>query len=420
MIGDDCMAVKLYEHQKEAIEKLKNGSVLCGGVGSGKSIAALAYYMIFVCYGSIDFDGYRGLTEYFPMEEPKDLYIITTAQKRDKHEWDMECIKFMLTPNNPEASHSGVRVTIDSWNNIKKYSKVFNAFFIFDEQRVIGKGAWVKAFLDISRKNQWILLSATPGDQWSDYIPVFVANGFVRNKTEFYNRYCVFSRVTKYPKIDRYLEEATLEYFKNKILVPMEDFRDTVRRNINVICNYDKETYRKIFRERWDPYDDTPIEEGSRFIFLLRKCVNSDPSRIAEIDKIMQQHDRAIIFYNFNYELDMLRNYCESTNFPYGEWNGQKHEGIPKESRWLYLVQYAAGSEGWNCTVCDTVIFYSQTYSYRTLEQAMGRIDRIDTAYRELFYYHLRSMSSIDLAINRKLKDKKKFNENNFIKKVFI
>ena len=216
------------------------------------------------------------------------------------------------------------------------------------------------------------------------------------------------------------MEEATLEYFKNKILVPMEDFRDTVRRNINIICDYDRETYRKIFRERWDPYDDMPIEEGSRFIFLLRKCVNSDPSRIVEIDKIMQQHDRAIIFYNFNYELDILRNYCEFTNFPYGEWNGQKHEELPNGSKWLYLVQYTAGSEGWNCTVCDTVIFYSQTYSYRTLEQAMGRIDRIDTTYRELFYYHLRSTSSIDLAINRKLKDKKKFNENNFIKKVFI
>lgn len=412
--------VKLYSHQQEAIEKLKNGSILCGGVGSGKSIAALAYYMIFVCYGSVNFDGYRGLTEYFPMENPKDLYIITTAQKRDKGEWEEECMKFMLVRDHPECSHSEVNVTIDSWNNIKRYSKVYNAFFIFDEQRVIGKGAWVKAFLDISRKNQWILLSATPGDQWSDYIPVFIANGFVRNKTEFYNRYCVFSRVTKYPKIDRYLEIATLEYYKNQILVPMDDFRDTVRRNINVICDYDKEQYKMIFKERWDPYSKEPIEEGSRFIFLLRKCVNSNQSRITEIDKILQQHERVIIFYNFNYELDMLREYCESTEYPYGEWNGQKHEGIPKGEKWVYLVQYAAGSEGWNCTSCDTVIFFSQTYSYRTLEQAMGRIDRINTEYKELFYFHLRSTSSIDLAINRKLKDKKKFNESNFIRKVFV
>ena len=403
--------VYLRDYQIDAMEKLNNGSILCGSVGSGKSRTALAYFYKKVCKGDPNINGESEFTR--PLE-PKDLYIITTAKKRETKEWEDEGKDFCLSID-PKISICNINVVIDSWNNIKKYKKVVGAFFIFDEQRVVGKGAWVKAFLDIARKNEWILLSATPGDQWSDYIPVFVANGFFKNRTEFIRDHVVYSSFTKYPKIERYVSEGRLINMRRKILVMMKDERITKRHYIPIYCNYDEKAYRRVFVDRFDIFDKKPIEETSKLFYTMRKVVNSDPSRIIECNKILNEKDKVIIFYNFDYELFMLRDMCEGLGIKYAEWNGKVHEEIPETKRWVYLVQYTAGCEGWNCTTTDTIIFYSQNYSYRMTEQASGRIDRMNTKFVDLYYYQFRSKSPIDLAISRALSKKKNFNEKSFL-----
>lgn len=410
------MGIELRDGQLKAIKKLRNGSILCGGVGSGKSRTALGYYVFEVCKGSVRVNG-AGRTQN--MENPRDLYIITTAKKRDSLEWEGECSKFALFKNR-EESVSKVQVVIDSWNNIKKYKDVYGEFFIFDEQRLVGSGSWVKTFLNISRKNQWILLSATPGDQWTDYIPVFVANGFFKNKTEFNNEHVVFSRFSKYPKIERYVGEKRLEKMRDQILVPIECDKNTIRHHEYVMCDYDKELYRTVFRERWDPYENEPIKETGKLMYLLRRVVNSDESRLWELDKIIGEEKYVIIFYNFDYELDMIKKYLDGFFYWYTEWNGHKHQEVPSgtgDDGWAYLVQYSAGCEGWNCIKTNAMIFFSQNYSYRVLEQAEGRIDRLNTPFTDLHYYHLISSAPIDRAIAQKLKDKQNFNEKAFLGK---
>lgn len=397
------MAISLYDHQIEAIKKMKNGCILVGGVGTGKSRTALAYYYIFVCGGAMKVNG-KGSTS--PMREPRDLYIITTAKKRDSLEWDEEVSWFNTT---------NVKVTIDSWNNIKKYANVYGAFFIFDEQRVVGYGAWTKAFLNIARKNKWVLLSATPGDTWSDYIPVFIANGFYKNKTEFTRQHCVFSRFAKYPKIEQYIDQGILVRHRNDILVTMEFERQTVPHRIMVPCEYDKLLYRTVWRDRWDPYDGGPIEETGKLFYLLRKVVNSDESRARAVIDICKEHPKVIVFYNYTYELSILRDLFKGLGFTIGEWNGEVHSDVPSGDCWAYLVQYSAGCEGWNCITTDTIIFYSQSYSYRMTAQAEGRIDRLNTTFKDLYYYKLRSRAPIDLAIYKALSQKKNFNERSFV-----
>lgn len=411
------MAIRLSKHQLRAIDMMKTGSILCGGVGSGKSRAALAYYLLKDCKGNIAIDDDNNIFgQYAPMKEPKDLYIITTAKKRDSLEWDKECAEFVLGKDQDTNAYD-VEVTVDSWNNIKKYKDIYGAFFIFDEQRVVGSGAWVKAFLNIARKNHWVLLSATPGDQWKDYIPVFIANGFFKNKTEFNAKHCVFSRFSKYPKIERYIGERTLMKYRDSILVPMKDDRDTHRHRITCSVDYDKLAYRAIFRDRWDPWEHEPIQETGKLMYLLRKLVNGDISRLDTILSIIEENPKVIIFYNYTYELEAMRKQFNLMNYPYAEWNGQKHEVLPTGKRWAYLVQYSAGCEGWNCVTTDVIIFYSQNYSYRIMEQACGRIDRTNTPYRDLYYYVLISSAPIDLAIQRALRNKKNFNERSFLSK---
>ena len=399
--------MELYSYQKKALEKLRTGSVLVGGVGSGKSMTALAYFYDKVCGGKHE-------TRSIPLK-PRDLYIITTARKRDTLEWDEEFSKFGLAKD-PDVSIGGIKVSVDSWNNIKKYSDVKGAFFIFDEQRVVGSGTWVKAFLKIAKANDWILLSATPGDVWADYIPVFVANGFYKNRTEFLRRHAIFSRYTKYPKIEKYVDTARLERLRRLILVPMEFTRSTERHIIDIPVEYDSKLYDRAAVDRWDPFKEEPIKDAGQLCYILRRITNNDLSRFDAVLRLSYFHEKIIVFYNLDIELERLRELKDyiPEGVEMAEWNGHKHEPIPDSDRWLYLVQYTAGSEGWNCIETDTIIFYSLNYSYKTMEQASGRIDRVNTPFTDLYYYRLISKASIDKGILRALKGKKTFNENAF------
>ena len=407
------MSVKLFNYQIEAVKKMKNGCILCGGVGSGKSLVALSYYYL---QNGGDPSSLIG-GDYIPMDDPpKDLYIITTARKRDTLEWEGELSPFLLSTHPETNLYHNHKVVVDSWNNIGKYVNVTGAFFIFDEQRVIGRGVWVKSFLKITKTNDWILLSATPGDTWQDYIPVFIANGFYKNRTEFTREHIVYSHFTKFPKIDRYVRTGKLLKLRRSILIDIDFKRETIPHHEDIYVSYDIKTYKDVSRTRWNPYKNEPIQNAGELCYVWRRIVNSDESRQAAVLEIFENHPKVIIFYNFDYELEILKNLGYGSGVKIAEWNGHKHERIPNSKSWVYLVQYSAGCEGWNCITTDTIIFYSQNYSYKVMVQAAGRIDRLNTPYTDLYYYHLKSRSGIDLAISKALKEKKNFNETKFVK----
>ncbi|HEY6020035.1 MAG TPA: DEAD/DEAH box helicase family protein [Candidatus Paceibacterota bacterium] len=385
------MTVKLYPHQEEALTKLSNGKILWGGVGSGKSLVAAAYYM--------------------KHEAPSHVYVITTAKKRDKLEWNGEFAKYGVGTR-PDATVAGV-LTVDSWNNIGKYADVQGAFFIFDEQRLVGSGEWTDKFLKIARSNRWILLSATPGDTWLDYIPVFIANGFYKNRTEFKRRHVIYSAYTKFPKVERYVEVGRLVRLRNSLLVEMPYLRHTTRHTKTITVEYDRDLFEEVVKKRWNPFEARPLRDVSELFSVMRKTVNSSPSRLEAMVELMSKHPRLIVFYNFDYELELLRSLV-STTTAVAEWNGHRHQPIPSSERWLYLVQYAAGAEGWNCVETNAMVFYSLTYSYKMFHQAQGRIDRLNTPFSNLYYYLLLSNSAIDLAIGRALAEKRDFNEKRY------
>lgn len=397
----------LYDFQYEAVAKAFNGCIFNGGTGTGKSRTGLYFY--FKEQGG----SYVG-SDYIPMRNPKDLYIITPAVKRDKGEWITELALFRMDPD-PELNYYNNKIVIDSWNNIKKYIDVKGAFFIWDEDKICGGGAWTKAFLKIAKNNDWIILSASPGDTWLDYWSVFVANGFYKNKTEFQREHVIYSRYSKFPQVERYLNTQRLERLRNRILIDMSVQRHTRPHHADIYCNYNIPFYKDVFKKRWDPYKDEPLKQASELCYVLRKIVNSDESRQVKLLELLEDHPRAIIFYSYDYERDILMNLGYSEGTKIAEWTGHKHEPIPTGKKWVYLVNYASGAEGFNCVSTDTIIFYSQTYSYKTLLQSIGRIDRLDTKFIDLYYYHLKSRSGIDLAISKALKEKKAFNENRWL-----
>lgn len=402
--------ISLRDYQMDAVNRMKNGCILCGGVGSGKSRTALAYY--YKRNG-----GELNTDEYAPADDlnMKDLYIITTARKRDTFEWEGELSPFLLSTHADLNLYSN-KVIVDSWNNVGKYAAVKDAFFIFDEQRVVGSGAWVKAFLKIAKSNEWILLSATPGDTWEDYIPVFVANGFYKNRTAFKDEHMVMTWINgKYPKVERYLGVGRLTRLRNSILVDMDFKRETQSHHEDIYVSYDVGKYKEVSRTRWNPYKNEPIVNAGDLCYVWRKIVNSDESRQIALMELFEKHPKMIVFYNFDYELNILKNLYYGDKVEIAEWNGHKHQPLPTGESWVYLVQYAAGAEGWNCISTDTIVFYSQTYSYKILKQSAGRTDRLNTPFKDLYYYHLKSRSSIDLAISRALNEKRNFNEMRYV-----
>ena len=406
--------MKLGQHQIDAVNKLENGNILCGGVGTGKSRTALAYYICKVCDGRINS---KTSENYITIKRPTDLVIITTARKRDTLEWDEELAQFGLSKDRELSLFPELGIWIDSWNNIKKYEKFNDAFFIFDEQRVVGKGAWVKSFYKITKRNEWILLTATPGDDWQDYIPVFIANGFYRNRSEFLSEHAVYNQyITKFPKIDRYVGTKRLCRYRDQITVYMSYKKKTTPHTNYILVEYPKDLYKSIYKNRWNVITDQPVKNISELCALLRRVVNSDESRIEKVKELVKKHKRTIIFYNFDFELQILKDMGEELQIVTREWNGHEHQELPDTDEWIYLVQYAAGAEGWNCITTDTIIFYSLNYSYKATVQAAGRIDRLNTPYTDLNYYYLYSHSPIDLAIRRCLQQKKNFNETKFIK----
>lgn len=407
------MSQFLYDYQREAVSRMRNGCILNGTVGSGKSRTGLYYY--FQLYGGhMTSEGNHGT--YTPMTDPPDLYIITTAKKRDDKEWDEELAPFLMS-SNPEFNYYNNKVVVDSWQNIKKYIEIGRAFFIFDEDHVTGNGAWTKTFLRIARANQWIILSATPGDNWQDYIPVFIANGFYKNKTEFERRHIRWARFVKYPKVEEYLHTGELVMLRKKVLIVMKKPPNMqVEKHFeDIYCDYDITQYKWICKERWNIWEDRPIKNAAEFCQCLRKVVNGSPDRLKEVLRLYNEHKhKIIVFYNYDYELEALKGLCEAEGITYAEWNGHRHQPIPDSNEWMYLVNYMAGSEAWNCILTNTIVFFSQNYSYKIMVQAAGRIDRANIPFFDLYYYNLKSRSGIDLAITKALKAKKKFNESEF------
>ena len=397
----------MYDYQLDAIRKMHNGCILCGGVGSGKSRTSLAYY-----YSRMGGDLYDTSKKFSMMTRPKDLYIITTARKRDTAEWSVDMAPFLLSPH-PDANEYDNQVIVDSWNNIEKYVNVKDSFFIFDEQRVVGYGKWAKTFIKIARNNEWILLSATPGDKWEDYMAVFIANGFYRNKSEFEYYHIVYNPRTTFPQVLQYINVELLIQHRDELLVDMDFKRKTTSHHEEIAIRYDGELITQVIKTRQN-LEGEPIENAAQFCSVLRQITFSDESRVVALLELIEKHPTAIIFYNYDFELDILKSIDYGDDVEIAEWNGHKHEPVPTSSKWVYLVNYAAGAEGWNCITTDTIIFYSQNYSWRIMNQAQGRIDRLNTPYMNLWYYHLVSRSPIDRAITRALRTKGKFNEGRF------
>lgn len=391
-------------HQRDAIRKISNGNVVVGATGSGKSLVGLVYYYTNILEGSVE-----------PFRKPTksvSLYIITTATKRDSLDWNSECAEFALSTNQ-EASVNGIKVVIDSWNNIKKYKDIRGGFFLFDEQKTTGYKRWSKIFIRIAKNNRWILITATPSDRWMDLLSVFIANGFYKNKRDFVNQHVTYNPYVKYPSITGYRNVNKLRILKKRIFVIIDYQSPSIIENKVISVDYDVDALTQIEKTEWNPFTDSPIINLSEFASVLRRSLNSHPSRINEAIRIRNTVKKLIVFYNFNFELEILKHGYSGIKI--GELNGHRHDALPVGSDWVYLVQYNSGNEAWECFTTNHMLFYSLNYSFRIMTQAKGRINRLTSGFNYMYYYYLVSNHWLDKGIQKALNKKRDFNNKEIL-----
>lgn len=372
--------IQLTPEQEQAVTKLKTGSILYGGVGSGKTYTSLVYYK--------------------EVHSDVPLYVITTAKVRDSHSWE------------ESAANLGIKsITVDSWNNIEKYVTK-NGFFIFDEQKTLTYGKWSRTLIKIARSGKpWIMLSATPGDTWLDYMVVFIANGFYRNPTQFKEQHIVYNPYVKFPQIKEYINEGILMRHRRDILVPLVVKRHTRRHFESIYTDFNIALYSKVMTNRFNYLKNRPIKNASELTQLVRRIISSSPGRIRALKEQMAKYPKMIVFYNYDYEKDIIIKAAEQGGYNVAQYNGKVHDDLPESETWIYAVQYTA-AEGWNATSTNHIVFYSPNYSWKVTEQAQGRIDRLNTKFTDLYYTFLVSHSSIDEAVLKSVAQKKKFNES--------
>lgn len=264
---------------------MHNGCILCGGVGVGKSHTAVGYYL--------------------ENEAPRDVIVITTAKKRDKFDWQ-KIFQEIGMGTHPESTMAAL-LTVDSWNNISKYKEIKDAFFIFDEQRLVGSGAWVKSFYEIAKNNHWIMLSATPGDTWLDYVPVFRANGFIKNLTQFKDSHVIQRWTGRYYQVHGYRQVGQLVRWRNQILVDMPYEKHTTRHSHDIWVDFDEAAVKELVKNRWNVLENKPIQDAGELFRVMRRVVYSHESRLDQVRALLKKHPRLIVFYNFDFELDILR-----------------------------------------------------------------------------------------------------------------
>ena len=408
----------LKPFQENCLERLSTGKVLAADTGAGKSIMSLAWYLSKEC-ASDEHSLKSGAKAWTLYHGSPDLYIITTPKKRDSEEWESDLSKFNLVKGRNSKEMGEVNIFIDSWNNIKKYTEIKNSVFIFDEQRAVGSGTWAKSFVKIAKQNHWIMLSATPGDTWSDWCPLMIAKGYYPNRTAFFNKHAVYNPYVKYREIIRWDNTDELEYYRSKMLVTCRMEKKTTRHFEEVIADCsNKYEVKRAYKERTNPKTGEPFKSASELCAYTRNIINTDPTRSAVGLKIIQMYDRIIIFYTLTDELEGIKWACNKAGRKMYFYNGEIHDQVPTGNNWAYIVQYTAGSEAWNCTTCNAMLFWDLTYSYKQFKQATGRIDRLNTPYSDLYYYAIRSYMPLDLAIRRALREKKDFNSRGFLKSV--
>lgn len=195
-----------------------------------------------------------------------------------------------------------------------------------------------------------------------------------------------------YKNVDR-LKRKMREY--GCVFMKSDEVLDLPEQNfIDVKVDETKE-YKKFKKTSIVTVEDTELVGDTTLTKLLYSrmlCGHFNKEKLSAFEDLLEStNDRLIVFYNFNSELERLKEICEKFDKPTSEVNGAKHDltNYNDCDNSVTLVQYQAGSMGINLQLSNKIIYFTPPLSSELFEQSKKRIHRIGQNH-PCFYYQLK------------------------------
>lgn len=417
--------MKLYEHQKEGLEAVKDLDHVAfyWDMGLGKTFAGSekmmqlgAKFNLVVCQKSKIDDWY----EHFIKNYDANPCYLTKVKD----------LKAFMKVSESVPVPSVYIINYDLVWRRPELLKLKDFTLLLDESSLIQNetAKRSKFILKLKPKNV-ILLSGTPtGGKYEKLWSQMHLLGWNISKDLYWKQFVnveyldTLGRsipiVTGYKNVDR-LKRKMNQYGCQ--FLKTDDVFDLPAQNFQKIKVDSSKEYRQFKKDRVVDIGDIELVGDTtlkKMLYERQLCgIYSEAKLKAFTDLLASTDDRLIVFYNFNGELYQMQAVCDSVERPYSVVNGKVKDlsAYEQKSDSVTFLQYQAGAMGLNLQKACRMVFYTLPLSSELYEQAKKRIHRIGQK-KPCFYYQLICKGSIEEKILRTLEMRKDYTEKLFEK----
>lgn len=418
--------IDLYPHQIESLKQTEEQNRVAyyldmglgkTFVGSEKMYELGAKINLVVCQKSKVNDWVEHFKTYYPEYHTFDL--------TNKKQWEY------VLHDCPYFLHEFVILVInyDLIFRRPEISKLMDFTLMLDESSLIQNENAKRSRFILKKLNPTnvILLSGTPtGGKYEKLWSQCRLLGWKISKDAFWSSYINyhFEHDTGFPRkvVDGYKNVERLKHKLHEhgaIFMKSEDVFDLpakIDTRVNVYCTPAYRKFRQKSIVKIDGVEFVGDNILTKMLYERMLCGSYNSDKIAALkDLIESTEDRLIIFYNFNGELEVLRDLCASVERPVSIICGNIKDlsSYEKSKDSVTLVQYQAGAMGLNLQKSNKIVYFTPPLSSEFFEQSKKRIHRIGQD-RTCFYYYLICSGSIEEKIYRTLAMRKDYTERLF------
>lgn len=435
------MTVKLYEHQENALQSVKelNSVAFYHDMGLGKTFTGAekmhqfgAKVNLVICQKSKVDDWAEHFKKHYK------VMVFNLTNKRDFDDFVHHPLLF--------ETFVGI-INYELAFRRTELKKLKDFTLMLDESSLIqNENAKRSKFILSLKPDHVILLSGTPtGGKYEKLWSQLHLLGWKISKEMFYNQYVNYhyddSNGFPLMIIDGYKNEERLKskmrkhgchFLKTDEVFDLpEQIHQTIRVDttkeyrkfrkdsiitLNTYGNQfvewkdDSDFYGKDVTPRVELVGDTTL---TKMLYERQLCGQYNKAKLEAFRDLAEStNDRLIVFYNFNGELRGLESVCGSLDRPMSIVNGQ----IKDLSRYelcedtITFIQYQAGAMGLNLQKANKIVYFTPPLSSELFEQSKKRTHRIGQT-KPCFYYYLTCKNSVEEKIYKTLEMRNDYTE---------
>jgi SNF2 family DNA or RNA helicase len=405
--------MRLYTYQENYLRELPQSCIMAADLGTGKTVMSLAHWQ--------------------RQQTCRPLLVVAPASKIRTGDWQAEAKRYLgdawLLTTITYISYESLRLMDKETKRPRwwKFCGARNGGIIYDviadECHALKnpQSKQAKAVYEIKQSGGlFIGLSGTPmPNGWIDFAGYSKLFGFVRNITEFKQRYCIYQDFKGYPELVKYVNVEQLEAQFKRVAYRLsrEQAAELPSRQMLAINTHMGAKTSKLYHTckltRVHPNTKELLDNAPRLLSVLRQSTTA--SRLDQLVSIVDDtSDNIVVFYNYISERKKILEALSKSGKTILRYDGEQHDTLPaadaKISNTVLVAHYKSASTGLNLQWANVTIYFSPTYSYQEFEQSIGRTHR-NGQTKKCLYYLFNVQHTVDRTIWRCLREKKDFNE---------